>query len=131
MNQQHYFYGTGKRKTAIARVRLIPGTGQVRINNRDITDYFGWASLHDIAGEAFRVTHLDGKLDAIVKVGGGGIKGQAEAIRHGITRALIVMDETLKPTLKSAGLVTRDARMKERKKPGLKRARKAPQFTKR
>ncbi|MCL5946480.1 MAG: 30S ribosomal protein S9, partial [Chloroflexi bacterium] len=102
-----------------------------RTNDRDIADYFGWASLRDTAGEAFRVAHLDSRLDAIVKVSGGGIKGQAEAIRHGITRALIVMDETLKPALKGAGLVTRDARIKERKKAGLKRARKAPQFTKR
>ncbi|MCL4546021.1 MAG: 30S ribosomal protein S9 [Chloroflexi bacterium] len=131
MNTQRYFYGTGKRKTAVARVRLYPGTGQITVNQKPVDAYFGWASLRDVAGEAFVTTQMQGKFDAMITVQGGGISGQAEAIRHGVTRALIAMDETLKPALKQAGLVTRDARMKERKKPGLKRARKAPQFTKR
>jgi small subunit ribosomal protein S9 len=131
MAVQRYFYGTGKRKTSIARVRLIPGGDAFIVNGRPLDQYFGQASLSGIAQEPFAVVDQRGRFSAQVKVVGGGISGQAGAIRHGVTRALIAMDETLKPALRRAGFVTRDARIKERKKFGLKRARKAPQYTKR
>ncbi len=131
MAMQRYFYGTGRRKSSVARVRLYPGTGSVSINGRTLEDYFGRVSLRSVALEALGAVDLNGKFNTSVKVVGGGIAGQAGAIRHGVTRALIAMDETLKPALRRAGYVTRDARVKERKKFGLKRARKAPQYTKR
>lgn len=127
-----YFYGTGRRKNAIACVRLVPGTGKVTINDRDINDYFGLDTLKLIVNQPFAATATEGKFDVIAKAIGGGISGQAGAIRHGIARALVEADaEAYKATLKSAGFLTRDARMKERKKPGLKKARKASQFSKR
>ncbi len=127
-----YFYGTGRRKNAIACVRLVPGTGKVTINDRDINDYFGLDTLKLIVNQPFAATATEGKFDVIAKAIGGGISGQAGAIRHGIARALVEADaEAYKATLKAAGFLTRDARMKERKKPGLKKARKASQFSKR
>lgn len=128
---QRYFYGTGKRKTSVARVRIMPGSGAVVVNGRTLDNYFGRGTHRSVAVEPFTVADLQGKFNATIKVVGGGISGQAGAIRHGVTRALIAMDETLKPALRKAGFVTRDARVKERKKFGLKRARKAPQYTKR
>ena len=130
-NNDAYFYGTGRRKSSVARVRLLPGTGVITINGRDIDDYFGLETLKLIVRQPLELTELLGKFDVIVNVTGGGVTGQAGAIRHGITRALIESDETLKPMLKKAGFVTRDPRMKERKKYGLKGARRAPQFSKR
>ena len=130
-NNDAYFYGTGRRKSSVARVRLLPGTGVITINGRDIDDYFGLETLKLIVRQPLELTELLGKFDVIVNVNGGGVTGQAGAIRHGITRALIESDETLKPILKKAGFVTRDPRMKERKKYGLKAARRAPQFSKR
>jgi small subunit ribosomal protein S9 len=131
MATQRYFYGTGKRKTSVARVRLYPGTGDFVVNGKPLTEYFGLISLRGMALEPFSVVEQQGRFSASVKVAGGGMSGQAGAIRHGVTRALIAMDETLKPALRRAGFVTRDARVKERKKFGLKRARKAAQYTKR
>ncbi|MBQ8605582.1 MAG: 30S ribosomal protein S9 [Clostridia bacterium] len=130
-NNDAYFYGTGRRKSSVARVRLLPGTGVITINGRDIDDYFGLDTLKLIVRQPLELTELLGKFDVIVNVTGGGVTGQAGAIRHGITRALIESDESLKPILKKAGFVTRDPRMKERKKYGLKAARRAPQFSKR
>lgn len=130
-NNDAYFYGTGRRKSSVARVRLLPGTGSITINGRDIDDYFGLETLKLIVRQPLELTELLGKFDVIVNVSGGGVTGQAGAIRHGITRALIESDESLKPILKKAGFVTRDPRMKERKKYGLKAARRAPQFSKR
>ena len=126
-----YFYGTGRRKKSIARVRLLPGTGVITINGRDIDDYFGLETLKLIVNQPFGVTETAGKFDIIATVVGGGISGQAGAIRHGLARALVKADEANKPALKAAGLLTRDPRMKERKKYGLKAARRAPQFSKR
>ena len=127
-----YFYGTGRRKNAVACVRLVPGTGKITINDRDIDDYFGLDTLKLIVNQPFAATATEGKFDVIAKAIGGGISGQAGAIRHGISRALVEADaDAYKATLKSAGLLTRDARMKERKKYGLKKARKASQFSKR
>ena len=131
MATQRYFYGTGKRKTSVARVRLYPGNGAVTVNGKPLDEYFGRAAHRGMAFEPFIVTEQQGRFNATVKVAGGGISGQAGAIRHGVTRALIAMDESLKPVLRRVGFVTRDARVKERKKFGLKRARKAPQYTKR
>lgn len=129
---KNYFYGTGRRKTAVARVRLTPGTGTFIVNNKTATDYFGGRQLNQIIIEqALRLVNRLGQYNVSVKVVGGGVSGQAGAVRHGIARALIQADETLRPALKKNGLLTRDARAKERKKPGLKRARKAPQYTKR
>lgn len=125
------FIGTGRRKTSIARVRLVAGNGKVTINNRDIDDFFNYETLKVIAKEPLAVTETSDKFDVIVKVEGGGFTGQAGAIRHGIARALVESDEELKPILKKAGHLTRDSRMKERKKYGLKKARKSPQFSKR
>ena len=126
-----YFYGTGRRKKSIARVRLYPGTGTVTINGRDIDDYFGLETLKLIVNQPFGVTGTEGKFDIVCTAKGGGISGQAGAIRHGVARALLLADATYKPALKKAGLLTRDPRMKERKKYGLKAARRAPQFSKR
>ena len=126
-----YFYGTGRRKKSVARVRLYPGTGLITINGRDVDDYFGLETLKLIMNQPFDVTNNMGKFDVVANVVGGGISGQAGAIRHGIARALLVADETTRGALKAAGLLTRDPRMKERKKYGLKAARRAPQFSKR
>ena len=126
-----YFYGTGRRKKSVARVRLLPGSGNVTINGRDIDDYFGLETMKLVVNQPFGVTATEGKFDVICAVKGGGFSGQAGAIRHGISRALLLADETYRPALKKAGLLTRDPRMKERKKYGLKAARRAPQFSKR
>ena len=126
-----YFYGTGRRKKSVARVRLYPGTGNITINGRDVDDYFGLETLKLIMNQPFEVTETLGKYDVVANVVGGGISGQAGAIRHGIARALVVSDETYRGALKAAGFLTRDPRMKERKKYGLKAARRAPQFSKR
>ena len=126
-----YFYGTGRRKKSVARVRLYPGTGAITINGRDVDDYFGLETLKLIINQPFGVTETVGKFDIVANVRGGGISGQAGAIRHGVARALLTADENYKPLLKKAGLLTRDPRMKERKKYGLKGARRAPQFSKR
>ena len=126
-----YFYGTGRRKKSVARVRIVPGTGVITINGRDIDDYFGLETLKLIVNQPFGVTDTVGKFDIIANVNGGGFSGQAGAIRHGLSRALVAADEANKPALKAAGFLTRDPRMKERKKYGLKAARRAPQFSKR
>ena len=126
-----YFYGTGRRKSSVARVRLYPGTGVITINGRDIDDYFGLETLKLIVNQPLDLTNNVGKFDIVANVNGGGISGQAGAIRHGIARALLLADETYRGALKAAGLLTRDPRMKERKKYGLKGARRAPQFSKR
>ena len=126
-----YFYGTGRRKKSVARVRIIPGTGVVTVNKKDIDEYFGLETLKLIINQPFGTTNTMGKFDVIANVQGGGLSGQAGAIRHGIARALLKADEAYKPALKAAGLLTRDPRMKERKKYGLKAARRAPQFSKR
>ncbi|MBQ7355584.1 MAG: 30S ribosomal protein S9 [Clostridia bacterium] len=126
-----YFYGTGRRKSSTARVRLYPGTGSITINGRDIDDYFGLETLKLIVNQPFGVTNTIGKFDIVCTVRGGGISGQAGAIRHGVARALLASDAELRPSLKKAGFLTRDPRMKERKKYGLKAARRAPQFSKR
>ena len=130
-NNENYFYGTGRRKSSVARVRLLPGTGNVTINGRTMDEYFGLETLRMLVRQPLELTGTMGKFDVVVNVVGGGVSGQAGAIRHGITRALIESDETLKAVLKKAGFVTRDPRMKERKKYGLKAARRAPQFSKR
>ena len=126
-----YFYGTGRRKKSVARVRIVPGTGVITINKKDIDEYFGLETLKLIVNQPFGVTETAGKFDIIANVCGGGLSGQAGAIRHGLARALVQADENYKPALKAAGLLTRDPRMKERKKYGLKGARRAPQFSKR
>ena len=126
-----YFYGTGRRKKSVARVRLYPGTGSIIINGRDIDEYFGLETLKLIINQPFGVTGTTGKFDIVANVNGGGISGQAGAIRHGVARALLAADEANRPALKAAGFLTRDPRMKERKKYGLKGARRAPQFSKR
>ena len=127
-----YFYGTGRRKSSVARVRLYQGTGKITINDRDIDDYFGLETLKLIVRQPLTLTETGEKLDVVCRVNGGGVTGQAGAIRHGIARALLQVDEeTYRPILKQAGYLTRDPRMKERKKPGLKKARRAPQFSKR
>ena len=125
------FYGTGRRKKSIARVYLVPGTGKVTINKRDIDEYFGLETLKLIVRQPLAATQTADKFDVLVNVRGGGPTGQAGAIRHGISRALLQADAEFRPTLKAAGFLTRDPRMKERKKPGLKAARRAPQFSKR
>ena len=126
-----YFYGTGRRKKSVARVRIVPGTGVITINGRDIDDYFGLETLKLIVNQPFATTGNEGKFDIIARVNGGGFSGQAGAIRHGLSRALVAADEANNPALKAAGFLTRDPRMKERKKYGLKAARRAPQFSKR
>ncbi len=125
------YLGTGRRKKSVARVRLVPGTGIITINKRDIDDYFGYETLKMIVRDPMKLTDTLGKYDVIVNVYGGGFTGQAGAIRHGISRALLNVDPELRGQLKKAGFLTRDPRMKERKKYGLKAARRAPQFSKR
>lgn len=126
-----YYYGTGRRKKSVARVRLVPGEGKILINDRTLDDYFGLDTLKVIVKQPLTLTDTLAKFDVICKVIGGGFTGQAGAIRHGISRALLKADEELRPALKKAGFLTRDPRMKERKKYGLKKARRAPQFSKR
>jgi small subunit ribosomal protein S9 len=125
------YNGTGRRKTSVARVTLSPGVGRVVVNGKELDDYFGRRVLQTIAVMPFEATHTQAKFDVRVNVVGGGMAGQAGAIRHGISRALLEADETLRTPLKRAGFLTRDARVKERKKAGLKKARKRPQFSKR
>ena len=126
-----YFYGTGRRKSSVARVRVYNGTGKITINDRDIDEYFGLETLKLIVRQPLALTDNIGKFDVVCRVTGGGVTGQAGAIRHGISRALLQANEELRPALKKAGFLTRDPRMKERKKYGLKGARRAPQFSKR
>ena len=126
-----YFYGTGRRKKSVARVRVYAGSGKITINNRDIDDYFGLETLKLIVRQPLALTGTADKFDIVCNVQGGGVTGQAGAIRHGLSRALLQYDENLRPALKKAGFLTRAPRMKERKKYGLKRARRAPQFSKR
>ena len=126
-----YFYGTGRRKKSVARVRIYPGSGMITINGRDIDEYFGLDTMKLIVNQPFEVTGNVGKYDIVANVTGGGFSGQAGAIRHGLARALVLADEANKPALKAAGFLTRDPRMKERKKYGLKAARRASQFSKR
>ena len=126
-----FFYGTGRRKKSVARVRLYAGTGKITINERDIDEYFGLETLKVIVRQPLELTNTTDKFDIVCRVSGGGVTGQAGAIRHGIARALLEYNEELKPVLKSAGFLTRDPRMKERKKYGLHKARRAPQFSKR
>ena len=131
-NKRPYFYGTGRRKKSVARVRLYNGTGKVTINDRDINEYFGLETLKVLVRQPLALTGLAEKFDIECRVAGGGVTGQAGAIRHGIARALLQYDsEALRPALKKAGFLTRDPRMTERKKYGLKGARRAPQFSKR
>ena len=125
------YYGTGRRKKSIARVYLVPGTGAITVNKRDINDYFGLETLKVIVRQPLAATETADKFDVIVNVKGGGYTGQAGAVRHGIARALLQADPDYRPILKKAGYLTRDPRMKERKKYGLKGARRAPQFSKR
>ena len=126
-----YFYGTGRRKKSIARVRLYPGTGSITVNGKSVDEYFGLETLKLIIAQPFGVSETEGKFDVVANVAGGGLSGQAGAIRHGIARALVVADAENRPALKKAGFLTRDPRMKELKKYGLKGARRAPQFSKR
>ena len=126
-----YFYGTGRRKKSVARVRVYAGTGKITVNDRDIDDYFGLETLKLIVRQPLALTGTMDKFDIVCRVDGGGVTGQAGAIRHGLSRALLQYDENLRPELKKAGFLTRDPRMKERKKYGLKGARRAPQFSKR
>ena len=131
-SKKPYMYGTGRRKSSVARVHLFPGgTGAITINGRDIDDYFGLETLKFIVRQPLNTTGLLGKVDIEATVAGGGVTGQAGAIRHGIARSLLNVDESYRPALKAAGFLTRDPRMKERKKYGLKAARRAPQFSKR
>ena len=125
------FYGTGRRKHSVARVRLYPGSGNVTINGRSIDDYFGLETLKLIVRQPLELTETGAQFDVVCTVAGGGVTGQAGAIRHGISRALLQFNAELRPALKKAGYLTRDPRMKERKKYGLKAARRAPQFSKR
>ncbi|NLW52952.1 MAG: 30S ribosomal protein S9 [Tissierellia bacterium] len=129
MNNQ--FQGTGRRKTSVARVRLLPGSGQFFVNKKNLDDYFAYQTLIDLAKSPLVLVEKEGTYDVHVNVKGGGFTGQAGAIRHGVARALLASDEELKPELKRAGFLTRDSRKKERKKPGLKKARKSSQFSKR
>ena len=131
MNMADQYFATGRRKKSVARVELIPGTGAVTINGKSIDEYFGLETLKLIVRQPLAITGTEGRLDVKCKVTGGGFTGQAGASRHGISRALLEYDETLRPVLKQAGFLTRDPRMKERKKYGLKKARRAPQFSKR
>ncbi len=131
MAEKAYLYGTGRRKKSVARVRLIPGQGKITINNRDIDDYFGLETLKTIVRQPLELLGLTGKYDVICTVVGGGLSGQAGAIRHGVSRALLEAEGENRAELKKAGFLTRDPRMKERKKYGLKGARRAPQFSKR
>ena len=128
---QVQYIGTGRRKSSTARVRLVPGEGKVVINNRDVADYLPYETLHLIINQPLVTTETKGSYDVYVNVNGGGFTGQAGAIRHGIARALLQVDPDFRSALKAEGFLTRDARMKERKKPGLRGARRAPQFSKR
>ena len=130
-SKEKYYYGTGRRKHSVARVRVYNGTGKITINGRDIDDYFGLETLKLIVRQPMTLTDTLGKFDIVCTVAGVGVTGQAGAIRHGLSRALLVFNPELRPTLKAAGMLTRDPRMKERKKYGLKAARRAPQFSKR
>ncbi len=131
-SKRKYFYGTGRRKSSVARVRVYEnGTGNITINGRDIDNYFGLDTLKMVVRQPLVSTDLLGKVDVVVTVCGGGVTGQAGAIRHGLSRALLLVNGEFRPTLKAAGFLTRDPRMKERKKYGLKAARRAPQFSKR
>ena len=131
-SKRKYFYGTGRRKSSVARVRVYEnGTGAITINGRDIDNYFGLDTLKLIVRQPLVTTDLVGKVDVVITVAGGGVSGQAGAIRHGISRALLTLNPELRSSLKAAGFLTRDPRMKERKKYGLKAARRAPQFSKR
>ena len=131
-SKRKYFYGTGRRKSSVARVRVYEnGTGAITINGRDIDDYFGLDTLKLIVRQPLGLTETDGKFDIVCTVAGGGVTGQAGAIRHGLSRALVTLNPEFRPSLKAAGFLTRDPRMKERKKYGLKAARRAPQFSKR
>ena len=130
-SKKPYLYGTGRRKESVARVRVYAGTGKITINDRDIDDYFGLETLKLIVRQPLAITDTTEKFDIVCRVSGGGVTGQAGAIRHGLSRALLQYDENLRPALKKAGFLTRDPRMKERKKYGLKAARRAPQFSKR
>jgi len=125
------YFGTGRRKKSVARVRLVPGSGNITVNKKDIDEYFNFDTLKVLVREPLEITDTLDKYDVIVNVNGGGFTGQAGAIRHGISRALLEADSELRPVLKKAGYLTRDPRMKERKKYGLKKARRAPQFSKR
>ncbi|MCT4565483.1 MAG: 30S ribosomal protein S9 [Maledivibacter sp.] len=125
------YYGTGRRKKSIARVRLVPGNGKVTVNGRELDNYFDYETLKREVTRPLTMTETEAKFDVIAKVHGGGFTGQAGALRHGISRALLKADVELRPILKKAGFLTRDPRMKERKKYGLKAARRAPQFSKR
>ena len=129
--EQVQYSATGRRKNSTARVRLVPGTGNIIFNNKDIAEYLPYESLHVIVKQPLEVTETTGSYDILINVNGGGYAGQAGAARHGIARALLEVDPSFRSPLKSAGLLTRDPRMKERKKPGLKKARKASQFSKR
>ncbi|MEJ2047011.1 MAG: 30S ribosomal protein S9 [Dehalococcoidia bacterium] len=131
MEEQKYYYGTGRRKSAVARVRLIPGEGAIIVNNVPYEERFPRLEHRQVIQQPLLVTENVGKYNVLVKVEGGGISGQAGAISHGIARALLEVDERLRPRLREDGLLTRDPRVKERKKVGLRRARKAPQYTKR
>ncbi len=131
MAEKTFYYGTGRRKSSVARVRLVPGKGEVTINKRSIDDYFGLETLKVIVRQPLTLTETNTKFDVIANVSGGGFTGQAGAIRLGIARALLEADAEFRPALKKAGFLTRDPRMKERKKYGLKAARRAPQFSKR
>ncbi|MFR6559352.1 MAG: 30S ribosomal protein S9 [Weissella confusa] len=128
---QVQYYGTGRRKNSVARVRLVPGNGAITINGRSAEQYIPFANLREVMVHPFNVTETLGNYEVLVNVNGGGFSGQSGAIRHGISRALLQVDPDFRAALKKAGLLTRDARMKERKKPGLKKARKASQFSKR
>jgi len=131
-SKKKYFYGTGRRKSSVARVRVFEnGTGSITVNGRDIDEYFGLETLKLVVRQPLAATELAGKVDVDVTVSGGGVSGQAGAIRHGISRALVVMNPEYRTVLKAEGFMTRDPRMKERKKYGLKAARRAPQFSKR
>ena len=131
-SKKKYFYGTGRRKSSVARVRVYEnGTGAITIHGRDIDDYFGLDTLKLVVRQPLVTSDMVGKVDVVITVAGGGVSGQAGAIRHGISRALVVMNPEFRPALKAAGFMTRDPRMKERKKYGLKGARRAPQFSKR
>ncbi|MCI8350619.1 MAG: 30S ribosomal protein S9 [Oscillospiraceae bacterium] len=130
-SKRQYFYGTGRRKSSVARVRLYPGNGSVTVNGRDIDEYFGLDTLKLIVRQPLALTGTAETYDVVCTVAGGGVSGQAGAIRHGISRALLLAEEDYRPLLKKAGFLTRDPRMKERKKYGLKAARRAPQFSKR
>ena len=131
MDKQTYFHGTGRRKTAVARIKLLPGDGAIIINGIPYEERFPRYEHRRVILQPLLITERNGKYNVVVKVNGGGISGQSGAISHGIARALLRSDERLKPLLRQHGLLTRDSRVKERKKPGLKRARKAPQYTKR